>query len=560
MTESQELLSQYVQTGSELAFRQLAERYTNLVYSASIRLLNGDSHAAQDVTQVVFTDLARTATTLPRDVLLGGWLHRHTCFVAHNYLRAERRRATRERIATEMNDHEAHSEAALSQIAPILDEAVNQLPSEDRNAILLRFFEQRPYNAVGELLGTTEEAARKRVDRALHKLQRWLRGQGVVLTVTSLTGYLLNQTVVAAPLGLALTISSAAVAGVGATAATANAVATFHLITMTKLQAGLCAVLVAVGISVPLWLRHQSEAKLSAANQSIAQLRDQVESLDAENRRLTQNVAAKSSEPVATVAPTMELLKLRGEVAKLRQEVAQWRSKSPAPSAMSSIRQDPAMWKAVRDQQKMAMGMIYKEFAQLMKFDGGKSEKFGDLLADDVMENVDIITEVLRLGMTSEQMEPVFAAQEAALQEKVRELLGPEALAQYQEFSRNLGSHLTAIQFEPLLSGEKSEREKKGKQLYNLLREETQTTLQSHGLPADFQIVPTLNFRNIASESEGEKNLKMLGGILERAAQRAGGFLSPDEIKKFDEFRNQALAANRMGLTMNRKLMAPAGR
>ncbi len=263
-----------------------------------------------------------------------------------------------------MNHREDHSEAALSKIAPILDEAVNQLPSEDRNAILLRFFEQQPNAAVGEFLGTTEEAARKRVDRALNKLQGWLRGQGVVLTVTSLTGYLLNQTVIAAPLGLALTILS----------------------------------------------------------------------------------------------------------------------------------------------------------------------------------------------------QPVFAAQEAALQEKVRELLGPEALAQYQEFSRNLGSHLTAIQFEPLLSGEKSEREKKGKQLYLLLREETQATLQSQGLPADFQIVPTLNFRNIASESEGEKNLKMLVGIMERAAQRAGGFLSPDEIKKFDEFRNQALAANRMGLTMNRKLMAPAGR
>jgi len=560
MTKSHELLSQYAQTGSEAAFRQLAECYTDLVYSASVRLLNGDTHAAQDVTQAVFTDLARTATTLPQDVMLGGWLHRHTCFVASNYLRAERRRVKREQVAMEMNHPEDHSEAALSQIAPILDDAVNQLPSEDRTAILLRFFEQQPYAAVGELLGTTEDAARKRVDRALHKMQVWLRAKGVVLTVTSLSAYLLNQTILAAPLGLALTISSAAVAGVGVTAAGASTVATLEFITMTKLQTGLCTALVAIGIAVPLWLRHQAQLKLVGANESIIELQKQVDSLQAENRRLAEPAASKASGLMTTGGPSMELLKLRGEVARLRQEVGQLRTKSAAPSAMSSIRQDPGMWKAVRDQQKMAMGMIYKEFLQLMKFDGVKSEKFGDLLADDVMENVDLITDVLKLGMTTEQMEPVFAAQEAALQEKIRELIGPEALAQYQEFNRNLGSHLTAVQFAPLLSGEKAERETKGKQLYQLMREEAQTTLQSQGLPADFQIVPTLNFRNIASESEGEKNLKLLDGIMERAAQRAGGFLSADELKKFGEFRNQALAANRMGLTMNRKLMAPAGR
>jgi hypothetical protein len=78
------------------------------------------------------------------------------------------------------------------------------------------------------------------------------------------------------------------------------------------------------------------------------------------------------------------------------------------------------------------------------------------------------------------------------------------------------------------------------------------------GLPQDFQTVPSLNFRNFASESEAEKNLKLLGDIYERAAARADTILSPQEIVKFGEFREMAINNNRMALAVNRKLMAPA--
>src|SRR6266581_2861148 len=103
MTDNQPLLAEYVQTGSETAFRELVSRYLGLVYSAAVRLVNGDTHLAEDVSQTVFADLARLARTLSRDVMLGGWLHRHTCFVAANTMRGERRRRSRERQAVEMN-------------------------------------------------------------------------------------------------------------------------------------------------------------------------------------------------------------------------------------------------------------------------------------------------------------------------------------------------------------------------------------------------------------------------------------------------------------------------
>src|SRR5262245_2056693 len=115
MTDSQRLLTEYA-NGSESAFRELVLRYVNLVYSAAIRLVDGDAHLAEDVAQTVFVDLAGAADSLSRDVMLGGWLHRHTCFVAAKAMRAERRRQFRESQAAQMNALNDHTESNLAQI------------------------------------------------------------------------------------------------------------------------------------------------------------------------------------------------------------------------------------------------------------------------------------------------------------------------------------------------------------------------------------------------------------------------------------------------------------
>src|ERR1022692_3164375 len=103
MNDSQKLLADYVKNGSESAFQDLVARYINLVHSTAVRLVNGDSHLAEDITQTVFVDLARKAHTLPPEVMIGGWLHRDTCFVAGTTMRRERRRHIRERQAVAMN-------------------------------------------------------------------------------------------------------------------------------------------------------------------------------------------------------------------------------------------------------------------------------------------------------------------------------------------------------------------------------------------------------------------------------------------------------------------------
>src|SRR5437870_5225077 len=120
-TDSQQLLTDYAKWGSEMAFRELVTRYIDLVFSTALRLVEGDAHRAQDVAQTVFMDLARQAPKLCGDTMVGGWLHRDTCFVAAKVMRGERRRQLRERQAAEMNALNA-VEPRLSDMASVLDE------------------------------------------------------------------------------------------------------------------------------------------------------------------------------------------------------------------------------------------------------------------------------------------------------------------------------------------------------------------------------------------------------------------------------------------------------
>jgi RNA polymerase sigma factor (sigma-70 family) len=191
------LLSEFVRTGSEGAFRDLVSAYVNLVYSTAVRSVRGDTQLAEDIVQTVFIDLARAAVTLSPNIQLGGWLYRHTCFLARNAMRGERRRKARERKAVEFQRLEDYSEENLQQLTGVLDEVINELGAEDRTAILMRFFEQLEFRSIGIATGRSEDAARMRVTRALEKLGSLLRRRGFILSTAGL-GYVMETKVLQA--------------------------------------------------------------------------------------------------------------------------------------------------------------------------------------------------------------------------------------------------------------------------------------------------------------------------------------------------------------------------
>jgi RNA polymerase sigma factor (sigma-70 family) len=211
LLDDAELLSAYATQHSEEAFATLVERHVSLVHSSALRQMR-NPHLAEEITQAVFIILARKAGSLGRETVLAGWLCRTARFVACNALKTEHRRRHREQ--------EAHMNSLLNepepdvwpQVAPFLDEAVAQLGEADRNAVVLRFYEQQPLEEVGRVPGLNADAAQKRVGRALEKLRKFFRQRGINTPTAILAGVISTHSVQAAPVALAKSVTVVALA------------------------------------------------------------------------------------------------------------------------------------------------------------------------------------------------------------------------------------------------------------------------------------------------------------------------------------------------------------
>jgi len=211
------LLKQYA-SGDESAFAALFERYVHLVYSAALRQVRNPSHA-EEITQAVFILLARKAKSLSPKIVLSGWLYQAARLTAASLIKREIRRQRREQEVYMQSLTEP--EASLwEQIAPLLDDAMGRLGEQDRNAIVLRFFENRTPQEVAASLKLNEVTARKRVSRALEKLRKFFARRGVVSTAAIIAGAISGNSVQAAP--AALINSAAAVTIAKGTAASAS--------------------------------------------------------------------------------------------------------------------------------------------------------------------------------------------------------------------------------------------------------------------------------------------------------------------------------------------------
>ena len=322
MLEDQQLLRQYAVDGSEAAFGELVARHVNLVYSAALRRAGGDIHLAQDVAQLVFADLARKARSLPKGVVLAGWLHRATSYACAQMLRTERRRQAREQEAVAMNALESEPAPDWEQIRPLLDDILDRLDHADRDALLLRFFEQRSLAEVGHALGSNEDAARKRVTRALEKLRNHLVRRGVTTPAAALSTLISVHAVQTAPAGLAAVLTTASLAG--AVAGTGITPAVLKFMAMTKLKAAIIGTAITAGLATSLVVQHQSLVKMRAERAALQQRAEEqtaaTETLRKENDQLAR-IRVDADELARLRTQEKELLRLRGEVGQLRGQV-----------------------------------------------------------------------------------------------------------------------------------------------------------------------------------------------------------------------------------------------
>jgi RNA polymerase sigma factor (sigma-70 family) len=251
-----ELLRTYVHQGSEEAFTELVTRHIGLVYSAALRQVNGASHLAEDITQNVFASLAKKASGLTGHTSIAGWLHTSVRYASSDLRRSEQRRSLREQGSFAMNELLKIESPApdWEHLRPIIDDTLNELDEEDREAILLRFFQGCALAEIGARLGVQENTARMRVDRALEKLRLGLSRRKITSTAAAIASTLTGSAMSVAPAGLAARVSRAVLAG--SAAAAGGGIAS---LLGTKLAQLLIAALVTTAVVLPFALHGLAE-------------------------------------------------------------------------------------------------------------------------------------------------------------------------------------------------------------------------------------------------------------------------------------------------------------
>jgi len=366
MLTDAELLAKYSSAGSESAFAEIVRRHLDAVYSSALRRVGGDRQLAEDISQQVFSTLARNAGPLTTHPLLIGWLYRSTRNAAANLVRTEQRRKQREAEAAAMNDSLSipAAEPDWNRVAAVLDTVIDQLGESDRRAILLRFIDRRAFAEVGQRLGVSEDAARMRVERALEKLRQRLARRGVRSSAAALSLALGEHAVLAAPTGLAGSIAAASVTA--ATVAGGSGAATFgvvQLMTKTKLSILIAsAIALVAALSLTGWEirnRANAEADLAAARRDFAAESDQL--------RLAQSNLISQAQKLSAAKP-----------ASARAEAVP--ENDPAAAGKAFLSRHPEVRRALEDYARARINSTYGPLFKALNLTPAQIDRFQELM------------------------------------------------------------------------------------------------------------------------------------------------------------------------------------
>jgi RNA polymerase sigma factor (sigma-70 family) len=274
--DDSKLLRDYVENGSQAAFTELVTRSLGLVYAAALRQLQGDTHLAKDVAQEVFVNLAQKAGGLQNRASLAGWLYTSTHYAVTRALRTRHRQARRDQEAFIMNELTSPDSADdWNRVRPVLDEVMRELNETDREAILLRYFENCPYAEIGRKLRLNENSARMRTERALDKLHSLLGRRGVTSTSAALASLIAGQAVAAIPAPLIAEIAGMALASVPVGAGSSAAAIVISAASPKSLAYILTAVAV-IG-AVIIALQYRENRRIDFRTQYLSSQRDRAQ-------------------------------------------------------------------------------------------------------------------------------------------------------------------------------------------------------------------------------------------------------------------------------------------
>lgn len=455
-TPDAELLRRYADTRAEDAFAEVVRRHLKLVYFAACRR-TGDLQLAEDVAQQVFTALAREAAVLSRHAVLTGWLYTTTRFVAAKLLRTERRRQAREQEMFLMQDSLSPAEAhptggavSWDQVRPLVDAALDELNDRDREAVLLRFFEGRPFAEIGAALRVKEDAARMRVDRALDKLRALLEQRGVTSTAAALGLTLANQSAAAVvPTGLAVSVTSGALAATSvAGALTTTTAGVIGFMSTAKIAVSIGIVLGTAGVGSALYEKAQvreSESAMAALRREHERIVARLAQLGAEKREVEQSARA-DAQRVSALEAELAAAAGRDPRAGARGGSAPLASASTGPAASASAAVNPGMEMLAHpeyvrlsaEKYRAGLALQFGPLYRMLSLTPEQIAKFETNRVEFQQVTQDVWSAAVAKGVSVNDPAVTGLARDAmgSLEKDVQAILGPEGDKSFTQYTR----------------------------------------------------------------------------------------------------------------------------
>ncbi len=541
MVEMQEipdarLLRDYAEHGTEAAFREIVTRHTDLVYSSALRQVNSSALAC-DLAQTVFTDLARKAQSVSAgfspEGSLAGWLCRSTRYAVLNHLRDDRRRTTHERQAMEQFLTDTESAPDWELIRPLLDEAMDELDEDDREAIVLRYFKNQDFRTVGMALGVSDDTAQKRVGRAVERLREFFSKRKVTIGVGGLAALISGNAIQAAPAGLAATLSATALL-TSTAIQTSTLVAATKTIAMTTLQTIAVITTTAALVGAGIYEAKQVSRlrnQVQTLQEAQVPLTNQLAAVTAENARLSNLVARAKNQSALSQSQFNELLKLRGQTGQSQtalKELAKAKAENGTTSAFWTNAMAQGLAMSQKIQKKNALAKLARMKEQLH-------------LTDDQELSISNIM-MARIDASSQQAQAAMSGQPTGKSQKLAEeaaeiqaQLNPDQLATYPDFKQSeteFGARGSASADLTLMTGSmelsSDQRDKAQAVLYQYyLDRATDGSSQSSAVAqarAAGNIGEIADLQMQVQKQELQDKLKLLDGIL-----------NPDQLKSYEQ-------------------------